>query len=98
MEEIKRAFNAREEDCYFWAVPQQAELDLLIIKDGLRLGFEVKYTDSPTATASMKASLRALKLASLTVVCPGNAEYKIDDQNHVCALESIDALPEHFLN
>jgi uncharacterized protein len=35
------------EECYFWAVHQQAELDLLIIKKGKRLGFEIKYSSAP---------------------------------------------------
>lgn len=93
MEEIKRALNAREEDCFFWAVHQQAELDLMIIKEGKKLGFEVKYTDSPMTTPSMRAALKALKLDSLTIVCPGRATYRVDDMIDVCGLETVTNFP-----
>lgn len=89
LEEIKRAFNAREEDCFFWAVHQQSELDLLIMHNGQRLGFEIKFTDSPTVTASMKIALKTLKLDSLLLVCPGSALFKIDEHISVCGLERI---------
>ena len=92
IEEIKRTLRAREEECYFWAVHQQAELDLMLIRDGKKLGFEVKYTDSPTVTASMRGGLRALDLDSLTIICPGKLHYKIDERISVCGLESIPEL------
>lgn len=39
-----------------------AEIDLLIFKDGKRIGFEFKYTDTPKITPSIKISLEVLKL------------------------------------
>jgi predicted AAA+ superfamily ATPase len=89
LEEVRRAYHCRDQDCYFWAVHEQAELDLLIIKDGRRLGFEVKYTDSPKVTKSMKSALELLKLDSLTIVCPGAARFQLADQIAVCGIEVV---------
>jgi predicted AAA+ superfamily ATPase len=89
LEEIKRSFEAREEECFFWAVHQQAELDLLIVRDGRRLGFEIKFSDSPTVTSSMRTALKTLRLDSLLLVCPGSAFFKVDEQISVCGLERI---------
>src|SRR5690606_5729601 len=45
LEEIIKINNAQREECFFWGVQGGAELDLLIIKNGKRIGFEIKYTD-----------------------------------------------------
>lgn len=46
LEEIIRHMQVDGEDCYFWATASGAGLDLLILRDGKRIGFEFKYTDS----------------------------------------------------
>jgi len=79
LEEIIRASNAREEEVYFWQVHQQAELDLLIIKNGKRLGFEIKYMDAPKLTPSMQKAADLLRLDSLTVIYPGSVEIKLSE-------------------
>ncbi len=77
IEEIIRKYRARESECFFWSTHGRAELDLLIVKEGRRLGFEVKYTDSPKATRSMIAAVRDLKLDELTVVYPGDESFPL---------------------
>ena len=77
IEEIIRKHLARESECFFWSTHGRAELDLLIVKDGRRLGFEVKYTDSPRATKSMITALRDLKLDELIVVYPGDETFPL---------------------
>ena len=86
LEEVIRSSGAAEEDVYFWGVHNQAELDLLVIRDGKRQGFEIKYTDAPRVTASQRAALEQLQLESLTIVCPGDANYPLDDRIHVRGL------------
>ena len=51
-----------------------AELDLLILQDGRRLGFEVKLTRSPQVTASMRSAKETLGLNHLYVMCHGEGE------------------------
>ena len=71
LEQIITALQAEEGEVYFWAVHQQAELDLLVLRGTKRLGFEIKYTDSPRLTASMNQAIELLQLDHLTVVHPG---------------------------
>ncbi len=70
LEQIIRAYHVRPDKAYFWGVHNQAELDLLLLHKGKRLGFEFKYSDSPTFTTSMRQSLELLELDKLTVVTP----------------------------
>jgi predicted AAA+ superfamily ATPase len=73
-------------DCFYWAVHSQAELDLLVIKKGKRIGFEFKYTDSPRKTKSMKSALELIKLDKLFVVYPGDSSYRLEKDINVLSL------------
>lgn len=70
LEEIIRAMEVDKDDCYFWATQNRAELDLLIIKDNKRIGFEFKYTDSPKLSKSMQIAMSDLKLEELNIITP----------------------------
>lgn len=80
LEQIIRYHRADPEECYFWAVHNQAELDLLLFKNGKRLGFEFKYTSMPSVTSSMKIAIDALNLDSLTVIYPGCLTFPLTDK------------------
>ena len=67
-------------DAYFWATHGGAELDLLLIHHGRRIGFEVKFQDAPTTTKSMHIALSDLKLDRLFVVYPGSARIPLTDK------------------
>ena len=62
----------RPEECFFWGSHGGAELDLLVLRGGRRLGFEFKRTEAPKLTRSMRIALEDLKLDSLTVVHAGD--------------------------
>lgn len=89
LEEVVRASGVSEEECYYWGVHNQAELDLLLFRGGQRLGYEVKYTDTPKVTSSQRAALEHLRLDSLTLVCPGETSYPLDDRVQVCGLARL---------
>ena len=59
-----RKFNFRFSR-YFWATHAGAELDLLMIKDGRRVGVEVKRVDAPRLQPSMRIAMHDLKLDAL---------------------------------
>jgi len=40
LQEVVRALHARPEQCHSWATHQGAELDLLVVREGRRRGFE----------------------------------------------------------
>lgn len=89
LEEIIRKHRARTEDCYFWATQSGAELDLFLLKDGMRLGFEIKYTDAPKITPSMKIAMADLNLDHLTIVYPGDKRYDFNSKISVEGLPGM---------
>ena len=74
LHEIIRRMGAQKGEYFFWSVHTGAELDLLIIRNGQRIGFEIKLTHSPKITLSMRSSQEVLKLDRLYVVCHGEGE------------------------
>ena len=67
------------DEAYFWATHGGAELDLLMIKDGRKVGIEFKLGDAPRLTPSMKTALNDLGLDMLYVIYPGTRRYGIAD-------------------
>lgn len=86
LEEIIKFHQAVLGEVYYWSIHGQAELDLLIIKDGKRLGFEFKYAQAPKLTKSTKISFEHLNLDKLTIITPGKQAYKIDDNIMISGL------------
>lgn len=87
LEEIIRKFEARQNECYFWATQGGAELDLMILKNGERLGFEFKFTDSPKITSSMRIAFDDLKLDHLFVIFPGKDSFPLSENITAQGLE-----------
>lgn len=87
---IEEALKAiRPDEAYFWATHTGAELDLLVFKQGRRLGVEVKRADAPRVTPSMRAALHDLRLDQLVVLYPGKISYSLGDRVSVCPLEAV---------
>jgi predicted AAA+ superfamily ATPase len=78
IEEIIKAIGPDE--AYYWATYHGAELDLLLFKNGKRIGVECKRTDAPTLTPSMRIAMSDLKLDHLHVVHPGDNRYPLADK------------------
>ncbi|HYN40963.1 MAG TPA: ATP-binding protein [Thermoanaerobaculia bacterium] len=89
LEQVIRLVGAPEEETFFWGVHNQAELDLLLLLKGRRLGFEVKYTDTPRVTSSERSALEHLGLEQLTIVVPGEADYPLADRVRVLGLDRM---------
>ena len=87
IEEILKAL--RPDEAYFWATHQGAELDLLLFKNGRRIGVECKRADAPTLTPSMRIALADLKLDELRVVYPGDKSYELAKKVRVVPLAEI---------
>ena len=71
------------DEVYFWGTHNGAELDLLLVKDGIRTGVEFKRADAPRLTASMKTAMQDLKLEHLTVLYPGKRAYALAENVEV---------------
>jgi predicted AAA+ superfamily ATPase len=87
VEQIIALLRARE--AYFWSTHQGAEVDLLVMRGGKRYGFEMKLSDAPTATKSMRIALEDLNLTRLFVVYPGRDSYSLDERIEVLAVSEL---------
>ncbi|NKQ36563.1 MAG: ATP-binding protein [Chloroflexi bacterium] len=87
---IEEAIKAAQPDeVYFWATYGGAELDLLLLKNGRRLGVECKRVDAPRLTRSMKIALEDLELEKLLVIYPGERPYPLAEQIMALPVEAI---------
>ena len=80
IEEVIRLHQATPEECFFWATHSGAELDLLLIQNGKRLGFEFKYSEQPKVTKSMQVALEDLQLDSLTIIFPAKGRFMLTEK------------------
>lgn len=71
LEETIRALDLDAHEVGFWATHAGAELDLLALWGGQRVGFGIKYTASPRVTKSMRAAMHSLQLDRLVIIYPG---------------------------
>ena len=80
---------AAPDEVYYWATHSGAELDLLLLKNGRRIGVECKRVDAPRLTPSMRAALEDLELEKLFVVYPGSLAYPIAEKVSAIPISSI---------
>jgi hypothetical protein len=95
---IEEAIRAVEPDeVYTWATYQGAELDLLMLKHGRRLGIEAKRTDAPRLTRSMQIAQRDLALERIAVLYPGTRRYPLAERIEAVPLAAVaEGLPGIF--
>jgi predicted AAA+ superfamily ATPase len=76
-------------EAWFWRTQAGAELDLLVLRDGQRVGFEFKHTSAPKTTRSMHIVLEDLRLARLLVVIPGGDRFPLAEKIEAVGLEQL---------
>jgi hypothetical protein len=84
VEEVLKSF--RPDEAYYWATYNGAELDLLLFKNGRRIGIDCKRADAPSVTRSMRTALADLRLDHLYVLYPGNKAYSLGKKVEVTPL------------
>ncbi len=92
IEELFKKFQP--DDAYFWATHNQAELDLLFLKNGRKIGFEIKLSDRPSLTPSMRIAAHDLKLEKLYVLYPGKENYELDNRIQATSLLSLEKIKQ----
>ena len=92
IEETLRAVAPAQ--AYFWATYGGADLDLFFIRNGRRHGVEVKFSEAPETTRSMRAAIEALSLDCLWVLYPGAQSYPVDDVITMWPVSEIPRLTE----
>jgi predicted AAA+ superfamily ATPase len=78
IEQLLQAFGP--DQAYFWATHQGAELDLLMHHGSRRVGVEIKRSDAPSLTPSIRIALEDLRLNKLWVVYPGKQKYNLNEK------------------
>lgn len=87
---LDQILRDRGADAWFWGTHGGAELDLFLDRGGVRLGVEVKRTDRPSVTPSIRAALRDLGLDRVVVVHAGTERFPLADR--VEAVPAAEAL------
>ena len=75
VQQIIHLLAARPEQCFHWSTYSGAELDLLVVAGSRRYGFEVKRSEAPRLTGSMRSAFESLGLDRLDVVHAGTDGY-----------------------
>ncbi len=89
IEQVVARLGAQRDECFFWGLHSGAELDLLVTRGRHRLGFEVKLTDAPRITPSMRSALDALELTRLDVIHAGEETFPLSEQVRAVALRRV---------
>lgn len=96
IEETIKALNPDE--VYFWGTHNGAELDLLLFKNGARIGVECKRADAPRLTPSMRIAIEDLQLERLIVLYPGEQAYPLTDGVQVLPIKVLAGGQEEAFN
>ncbi len=89
IDQVIRAIDAQDEDCFFWATHAGAELDLLVVKGKTRIGFEIKRTTAPAITPSMRIALSDLNLQRIEVIHAGDNTFQLSEKIRAVALVNL---------
>ena len=77
VQQIVQLLQASSEQCFHWSTHTGAELDLLVLDGSRRYGFEVKRSEAPRLTRSMRSAVETLGLDRLDVVHAGAERYRL---------------------
>jgi predicted AAA+ superfamily ATPase len=89
IQQVIRRLGAGSGECFFWAVHSTAELDLLVVRGRRRLGFEMKFTDAPRVTPSMRSALETLRLDRLDVIHVGPRTFARRDRIRAVSISRL---------
>lgn len=64
-------------DAWFWGTHGGAEIDLVVERDGQRIGVEVKRTDAPRMTPSIRTAIADLGLDRVVVAHAGREQFAL---------------------
>jgi uncharacterized protein len=87
--QVTQRLGARREECFFWSTHQGAELDLLVVRGKRRIGFEIKRSEAPEVTKSMRIAMEDLGLDELVVLHGGKDSWAMGARMRAVAAVSI---------
>lgn len=92
IEEVIRAIEP--DDAYYWATHNQAEIDLVLFKEGRPCGVEVKRSDAVVMTSSLRIALEDLKLERIVIIYPGDKKYSLHPKIDVLPFQNLSDLAQ----
>ena len=92
VQQIIHLLAAHPEQCFHWSTHSGAQLDLLVVAGNRRYGFEIKRTEAPRRTSSMRSAVETLRLDRLDVVHAGSDRYALAP--HIRALPAAQLVRE----
>lgn len=87
--QVMQQLGARREECFFWSTHQGAELDLLVVRGKRRIGFEMKRSEAPEVTKSMRIAMEDLGLDELVVLHGGKDSWAMGERMRAVAAVGI---------
>ena len=94
IEQVLQALSPQ--DAYFWATQQRAEIDLFFLYEGQRYGIEIKYSEAPRITKSIRVAFQDLQLRHLWLIYPGEDEYPADENITVLPFSAVASLRQRI--
>ncbi len=89
IEQLIARLGVDRDECWYWGVHSGAELDLLVVRGGRRIGFEIKRTSSPSVTPSVRSALEALSPERIDIVHAGTETYPMAPKVRAVAMNRI---------
>jgi uncharacterized protein len=89
VESLAVQLGARPEECFFWRTHSGAELDLLVVRGKIRRGFEIKFSEEPSVTRSMRTALEELGLDRLDVIHAGGKTFPLSDRIRAVSMDLV---------
>ena len=77
------------DEAWFWATHQGAEIDLVLRRGRELFGIEIKRTDTPRLTPSIRIALDDLGLQRVVVVYPGSKRFPLASQVEAIPLQAL---------
>lgn len=77
---------------YFWGTHAGAEIDLVFQHKGRRYGMEVKFSEAPSLTPSMRIAVSELNLERLWIVYLGNEVYPLTEKITALPLAKLETI------
>lgn len=87
--QLATATESRPDQRYFWATHGGAELDLLVVRGGERIGMEIKRTAAPRLTASLRSAITTLGLDRAYIVHAGTDSFPLGERVEAIAAADI---------
>jgi len=70
----------RSRDFFYWRTHTGTELDLMVLTAGKKIGFEIKFSETPKITRSMLSAFEALKLDHLFLIYKGQRKFLLNEK------------------